>query len=150
MKKSFTLIEILVVISIIGLLAAVAAVSYSTLNRNARDARRKADIEQIRAALEMYRSNDPLSQYPAFQGSCASLLTSVPSMATYLPRVPPDPKASSNYNYGCYITISSYTLGAALETLTVSCPAIPGGVNCGSGPTYGCTYNAGPYGQTCP
>ncbi|MBI4004548.1 prepilin-type N-terminal cleavage/methylation domain-containing protein, partial [Candidatus Roizmanbacteria bacterium] len=57
-QKAFTLIEILVVATIIGLLLAGAVASYTTLNRSSRDARRKADAEQIRSALEMYRSNN--------------------------------------------------------------------------------------------
>jgi len=61
MKKSlkgFTLIEILVVATIIGLLASGAIVSYQQLSKQSRDAKRKTDLEQVRAALEMYRSNE--------------------------------------------------------------------------------------------
>ena len=61
MKKSlkgFTLIEILVVATIIGLLASGAIVSYQQLLKQSRDAKRKTDLEQVRAALEMYRSNE--------------------------------------------------------------------------------------------
>ncbi|KKU11410.1 MAG: hypothetical protein UX17_C0079G0007, partial [Parcubacteria group bacterium GW2011_GWC2_45_7] len=49
LKKSFgfTLIEILVVATIIGLLAAGGFVTYSNLSRQSRDAKRKADLEQI-------------------------------------------------------------------------------------------------------
>ena len=64
MKKlnGFTLIEILVVATIISLLAAAASVAYSQLSKQSRDARRKTDLEQVRAALEMYRSNN--DDYP--------------------------------------------------------------------------------------
>jgi len=58
MKKSFTLIEILVVATIIALLATAATITYAQLTKQSRDARRKTDLEQIRAALEMYRSNN--------------------------------------------------------------------------------------------
>lgn len=59
----FTLIELMVTISIIGVLMAIGVVSYTHANRNARNARRAADIEQVRSALEMYRNDHP--QYPA-------------------------------------------------------------------------------------
>ncbi|MFH0979716.1 MAG: prepilin-type N-terminal cleavage/methylation domain-containing protein, partial [Candidatus Roizmanbacteria bacterium] len=58
MKKSFTLIEVLVVVGIIGLLTSIAVASYSRMGQQSRDARRKTDLEQIRSALEMYRSNN--------------------------------------------------------------------------------------------
>ncbi|MEK7126589.1 MAG: prepilin-type N-terminal cleavage/methylation domain-containing protein, partial [Patescibacteria group bacterium] len=59
MKKSsgFTLIEILVVVTIIGLLTLTAVVTYGAFLKQSRDAKRKADLGQVAAALEMYRSN---------------------------------------------------------------------------------------------
>jgi len=55
--NGFTLIELLVVISIIGVLSTIAMTSLSGVRMKARDARRLSDMEQIRNALEMYKSN---------------------------------------------------------------------------------------------
>jgi len=54
-SKGFSLVELLVVATIVGLLAAAGMVSYTTANRASRDAKRKADLEKVRAALELYR-----------------------------------------------------------------------------------------------
>jgi len=133
-KKSFTLIEILVVATIIALLASGGAVVYTQLNRASRDAKRKADLEQIRAALEMYRSNN--NQY--YSGSFNNNCQSVTWLVGYLSSLPNDPKSPSYY-YRCNISQSDYTLGAYLET---------GGTRiCGSCGGANCNYCVGPYGQ---
>ncbi|MDO8498062.1 MAG: prepilin-type N-terminal cleavage/methylation domain-containing protein [bacterium] len=67
MKKGtwgFTFIEIIVVTTIIGLLMSGAAVSYSVLTKNARDAKRKTDLETMRSSLELYKST--YGVYPIF------------------------------------------------------------------------------------
>lgn len=53
-KIGFTLIELLIVIAIIGILSTATAVSLNQAKAKARDARRLADITQIKKALEVY------------------------------------------------------------------------------------------------
>jgi len=134
-RKGFTFIEILVVATIIALLAGAAVVSYSQLNKQSRDAKRKADLEQIRAALEMYRSNN--NQY--YSGSFNNNCQSINWLSSYLSTIPNDPKFNSGYYYRCIITQSDYTLGAYFEN---------GGTgSCGSCGNANCNYCLGPYGQ---
>ncbi len=139
-KTGFSLVEILVVITIIGVLTSIAAVSYSSLSKNSRDAKRRSDLEQIRAALEMYRSNSPTGIYPV-AGDCTSLGA---PLLSYLPQFPPDPKSGSSYN--CSSSDYDYSLSSTLETGATNCPPASG--DCGvSTPT--CRYSVGPYGKTC-
>lgn len=140
---AFTLIEILVVTSIIGLLAAAGAVSYNAFTKSARDARRKADVEQIRGAIELYRSNVGVYPTPGAIGgiNCSTSVSITEGSNTYMSKVPLDPKCPTyNYFYTSSSPYTNYTLGAYLEN--------GGSSSCGScfGST-ACNYCAGPYGQ---
>ncbi len=62
-SAGFTLIELLVVISIIGLMASIVLVALNNSRLQARNAKRKADIREVRTALELYYS-DNQDTYP--------------------------------------------------------------------------------------
>lgn len=135
MKKTqgFTLIEILVVVTIIAIMTAVAVVSFSTFMKQSRDAKRKADLGQISAALEMYRSNN--DTYPT------TGLTQLTAPTIYIQTVPTDPKSSSYIYYYSSATGTDYTLAAHLELVATTCQSLT--TQC----TSNCTYCLGPYGQ---
>lgn len=61
-QKSLTLIELLVVIAIVGLIAAIIMVGVSGTQAKARDAKRQAELDQIRKALQFYYISK--GQYP--------------------------------------------------------------------------------------
>ena len=67
--KGFTLIEVLVVISLIGLLSAVILASLGTTRAKGRDAARMVDIRELKKAIEYYY--DDYKQYPkmGFEGA---------------------------------------------------------------------------------
>ncbi|MEK7634166.1 MAG: type II secretion system protein GspG [Patescibacteria group bacterium] len=133
-KSGFTLIEILVVVTIIVLLTAVAVISYSAFLKQSRDAKRKTDLGQISAALEMYRSNS--NTYPVGSVYATTLLV-LTTPITYIQSLPTDPKSSS-YSYYYTGTASDYTIAAYLEG---------GGTTCVAGQCGGnCNYCLGPYG----
>lgn len=52
--KGFTLIEMLVVISLIGILVVMAVASFTSTQKQARDTVRKSDLKQYQNALEAY------------------------------------------------------------------------------------------------
>jgi len=142
--EGFSLVEILVVVTIIALLASIAAVSYSQFVKQARDAKRKTDIEQIRAAIELYRNFDSVGAYPAsldFSG----VGTVEDANATYLSKVPNDPKSSQGYTlyYTSVSPFTDYSLCAYLENGSTTAV---GGTLCGPSSLL-CNYCMGPYGQ---
>lgn len=67
-KSGFTLVELLIVIVVIGILAAITLVAYNGVQAKARDAQRQSDINSITKALEMYYIDN--GQYPT--GSCTA------------------------------------------------------------------------------
>lgn len=54
----FTLVELMVVVTIIGILAAVGMASFSQTGKKSRDATRKADLETVRQALMLYQADN--------------------------------------------------------------------------------------------
>lgn len=87
-KNGFTLIELIVTVTIIAVLTVVGIISYSGTSKKARDNRRMADLEKIRIALELYRQATG-STYPVNKNSL---------VPTYLQAFPIDPKGNS-YSY---------------------------------------------------
>jgi len=53
-RFGFTLVELLVVISIIGILSSLSTVSVNIARKKARDAKRQSDISQVQLALYLY------------------------------------------------------------------------------------------------
>lgn len=80
-NKAFTLIEMLVVISIIGILAALAIFGMQNAFKNSRNTQRRSDLKQYQTALENY-ANANNSFYPSRTTTAACSATS--GQATYL------------------------------------------------------------------
>lgn len=66
-QRGFTIVELLVVIVVIGILAAITVVAYNGIQQRARDAQRLSDIKTITQALELYYLDK--GEYPAGSGS---------------------------------------------------------------------------------
>lgn len=113
-KLGFTLIELLVVISIIGILVAVGATSYQRAVKLSRDSKRKTDLEQIRQALETFRSENGF--YPATK----ELLVS--NYITVLPLDPKDGTADFAYTYLVGSPAKTYSLCAT--TMEINLPTL--------------------------
>ena len=108
-QTGFTIVELLIVIVVIAILAAISIVAYNGIQQRARDSQRSNDIATIQKALEMYHVNNggyPACSVTAYQpggvrGSCYS--DSVNFVAAlspkYLAAVPKDPVNSGEQRY---------------------------------------------------
>jgi prepilin-type N-terminal cleavage/methylation domain-containing protein len=130
-KKGFTLVELLVVISIIGILTIITLASFTNAQKKGRDTRRKAELDALSKAMMMY-FNDTGS-FPAsigFENASAGLTG--PGGDYYIRTVPTDPKNTPsstppfNYVYVVSATRRSFSLFANLEnTSDPKCEASP-------------------------
>lgn len=62
-KQGFTIVELLIVIVVIGILAAISVVAYNGVQFRASDTRRIADITKLQQGLEIYRQQN--DSFPA-------------------------------------------------------------------------------------
>lgn len=130
MKNAFTLIELLVVISIIGILIGLSVFGLQGARQSSRDAKRKADLEQIRSGVEIYKAD--CDAYPLSPLS-SPLVGSCPTDNTYLSEIPTDPIGTNSYLYYS-ADGTTYQLCAALEQGS-------GSVTCGGSSNCGETCN---------
>lgn len=122
-KAGFSLIEVLVVVTILGILSTIGVTSFMGIQAKARDSERKSDLRAFTSALEIYyQKNDQyIDGTPAGNGDCTltgpdtttfySQITSF--MANQI--VPKDPLTQDPYCYVSEGNGQSFRLFAKLE-----------------------------------
>jgi prepilin-type N-terminal cleavage/methylation domain-containing protein len=106
-QRGFTLLELLVVISIIAILIALASVSFTTAQKKSLNARRRGDMKSVQNTFEQY--------YAANSSAYAACATMASGFSTG--SLPADPKNISPYTYTftCDTTAQTYCVCARLE-----------------------------------
>ena len=139
LNRGFTIVELLIVIVVIAILAAISIVAYNGIQQRARDGERSSEMQTIEKALAMYFIDN--GGYPTCSNTTYVPGTSVsyctvnviaPSLVPkYISTIPLDPRNTSQdvYQYAVgYKKVSSTNLsldqsnnfitGMKLETVT--------------------------------
>lgn len=152
-KAGFTLVELMVVISIIAILATVGLTVYTSAQIAARDSKRVQDVQQIQRALEQFYAIN--KYYPGVGRPTTPADMAVLNSYFQAGKPPQDPgNFIATYNYGYYAcpqdgnNASQYIVCAQLENCAGRCHKNaafhPGSDGCGtigtagSGDTFYC------------
>jgi len=124
--RGFTIVELLVVIVVIGILAAITIVSYTGITSKAKGSQAQANVNNIVAKVEVYNADGPTNIYPL----TLAALTGAASTTTYfLSGVTFDattlstsnlPASPSEVNFVRCGTSGTSTAPASLAAITVT------------------------------
>lgn len=115
LKLGFTMIELLVVVSIIGVLAALVMVSFTASQKQAKDIERKSDLRQYSTALEAY-ANKNNGLFPARTVGSGVIASTTLCTDLAISTCPEDPKNASDASYPTYKYQSDGTLSNGSAT----------------------------------
>jgi len=140
-EKGFSLIELLVVVSLIGILATLVLANLNAARQRGRDAQRKSDLRNLQTALRLYYND--YGKYPTDDSGeilgCGAVGTTActwgdvwtAGSTTYMPTLPIDPISTQSYVY-TRNNADSYSIKACLENASDEDGEIDYGIVCSS------------------
>ena len=110
-NKGFTLIELMIVVAIIGVLAAIAIPQFANLIDKSKEGATKGSLGAIRSALSIYYG-DTEGTYPLD----AAALTSLTTANKYLKQVPSAQIVrTTSMSISCSSTLNASTISSSLH-----------------------------------
>ncbi len=89
-NKAFTLVEILIVVIILGILAAIVIPQFTEASDDARESALRSDLQTMRSQLELYKAQHN-GAYPAAASFVTDMTTKIGDYGPYVQTFPTNP-----------------------------------------------------------